>query len=453
MATIRIPEQIWIAARQHLFGGIGEHVVFFLARWTFSCGQPVFMVRDVLPIPDNMLTSRGHFVELSLEGTLKAVNTAVKSGDCLIEAHNHGGRKPRFSLTDRQGLIEFPAYVHSSLSGRPYAATVWGDTTVYSEYFLPDGRIGIVERMTVIGKQLQQVVSRDDDLAASDITFDRQQAWFTPEGQQQLGRFRIAILGCGGTGSHLIQSLAYLGCRDLVLIDRDRIDDTSLNRVVTATPADVGTPKVVLGQRLIKYVAPAAQVLALNSDIQSAEAIDVLKGVDVIFGCVDNDGARLVLNEIAVAYGIPYFDLAVGIDAQSGQIASAGGRVAIVWPGGPCLNCMNQIDPSEVAYFLATLAQRADQVARGYVTGMNVAAPAVVSLNAAISAVAVNEFCVVVSGARPVNTFTELDLLGLGRSKKSQWLNPTHVVSQHFCVQCALAGMGDAAKIERYISC
>ena len=91
----------------------------------------------------------------------------------------------------------------------------------------------------------------------------------------------------------------------------------------------------------------------------------MLKGVDVVFGCVDNDGARLILNELAIAYNIPYFDVAVGIDAPDGEVVDVGGRVAVVLPGGPCLDCMGQIEADEAAYFLASPEEQIEQVKRG----------------------------------------------------------------------------------------
>jgi molybdopterin/thiamine biosynthesis adenylyltransferase len=108
-----------------------------------------------------------------------------------------------------------------------------------------------------------------------------------------------------------------------------------MNRLVTATVADLDTDKVVLGRRMIRSIAPDAQVRVVPKKLQSIEALDALKSVDVLFGCLDNDGARLVLNELAVAYGIPYFDLGVGIDAQNGVVRELGGRLAVVVPTAP----------------------------------------------------------------------------------------------------------------------
>jgi hypothetical protein len=170
----------------------------------------------------------------------------------------------------------------------------------------------------------------------------------------------------------------------------------------------------------------------------------------VIFGCVDNDGARLILNELALAFSIPYFDLAVGIEAQDGSVTLAGGRLAVVLPGGPCLHCMGEIDPEEAAYFVASPAERAERIARGYVTGLDVNAPAVVSLNTLIASAAINEFVVFVSGIRDVAPYTEYDQLGISRSTKSQWLVPTVIGTDPACVQCTAASMRDTIGIERY---
>lgn len=450
MAVIRIPERIWARVCAHLLAQRGEHFAFLQARWCMSGGKPVLMVRDVIIVPDERVTFSRTGWELDSEAILDVINAAVRSGDALIEIHNHGGSRPRFSPTDRDGLREFPAYVLDSLPGRPYGATVWGDATVYGEYFLPDGRSGPIDSIAVVGRQLRQIVSRDDDDVVLDSTFDRQVPWFTAHGKRQLGRLKVAIVGAGGTGSQMAQNLVYLGIRDFVLIDHDRADQRNMNRLVTATAADVETPKGILARRLIKSVAPHARTVVIDDRLQSVAALDAIKGVDVVLGCVDNDGARLILNELSVAYGIPYFDLAVGIDAEGGNVSSAGGRVAVVLPGGPCLQCMGEIDVDEARYFLNSNEEQARAREHGDVRGFDVPSPSVVSVNALIAAVAANELAIFISGLRPVNVYTEFDLLGVGRPVKSQWTMPSRWSSDPGCVQCMLAGVGDAARLERY---
>ncbi len=451
MGAVRIPDEVFKTVQEHLFATPGEHFAFMVAGFTWSQGQPVFMVRDAVPIPDREVKVTRTGWGLTTEAILSVVNVAIRSGDALIEAHNHGGNTPRFSRTDLEGLEEFSAYVLSSIPKRPYGATVWGDHLIYGEFFTPDGRRGPLRTVVVSGTSFRQLISRDDDGRRIDCAFDRQLPWFTPEGQRMLGRLRVGVVGAGGTGSPVLQNLVYLGARDFVLVDDDKADETSMNRLITATAADIGTAKGILARRLIRSVAPGATVRFIPSKLQSSEALDALKGVDILLGCVDNDGARLILNELALAYGIPYFDLAVGIDAEKGRLEAAGGRLCVIVPGGPCLCCMGEIDPEEARFFLGSAEERALQVARGYVRGMDVQAPSVVSLNATVAAITVNELAVFVSGIRPVHFRTELDLLGVGRPLRSQWVTPGRVEKIPGCIDCTLAGSGDGAQIERYV--
>jgi hypothetical protein len=188
----------------------------------------------------------------------------------------------------------------------------------------------------------------------------------------------------------------------------------------------------------------------MPSPIQSEPVLDALKQVDVMFGCVDNDGARLILNEISKAYGILYIDLAAGIEVKNSKVMTAGGRVVVVTPNGPCLHCLGEIDIKEASYFLADTKARAFQVQQGYVTGVDAPAASVVSLNAVVAATAVNEFAILVSGSRSANVFTEIDLLGTAYEVKGQRTGPRRVRTTAGCVVCSNAGIGDRAGIERY---
>jgi len=451
MGVVRIPARVFETVQKHLFTTPGEHFAFMLARVSWSEAKPVFMVRDAILIPDCEVKVTRTGWELTTEAILQVVNTAIRSGAALIEAHNHGGSTPRFSSTDVEGLKPFAAYVLDSVRGRPYGATVWGDDLVYGEFFTPQGGRGVLRSCLVIGPALRQVVSNDDDERLIDVAFDRQLPWFTPAGQRMLGRLRVGVVGAGGTGSPLVQNLVYIGIRDFVIVDDDVADETSMNRLVTAAAADLGTAKGILARHLIKRVAPSAVVRCILSKLQSQEALDILKGVDVLLGCVDNDGARLILNELAVAYGIPYFDLATGINAKCGTVDAAGGRLCVVLPGGPCLDCMGEIDAGEARFFLASQEDRALQVARGYVRGMDVKSPSVVSLNATMAGLAATELAVFVSGVRTPHPYTEFDVLGTGRLIRSQWATPRRAGLAEGCVECTLAGIGDEVAMERYL--
>ena len=71
-------------------------------------------------------------------------------------------------------------------------------------------------------------------------SFSRQIPILGEVGQSTLRGLRVAVVGAGGTGSHAITLLAYLGDRDFILLDDDLIEVTNLNRVATAELADLG---------------------------------------------------------------------------------------------------------------------------------------------------------------------------------------------------------------------
>ena len=448
-AVLRIPQPIYERTAAHLLTSPGEHFAFFHARVDRAGSELVFTALEATLVPDECVRLGEHGYDLDEDYLLSVINVAVRDGRALVEAHNHGGPLPRFSSLDLDQMAEFVPYVIDSLDGRPYGATVWGDRTIsgccYERAELPQD----LRSVCVIGESLRQLVSRDDDLRGAHERFDRQIPWFTPAGQRQLARLRVAVAGAGGTGSPLALELGYLGVRDFVLIDPDRSDETSMNRLMSADAADIDTPKAILARRRVLNVAPDARVIAIETDLRSSTALDALKTADVIFGCVDNDGARLVLNELAVAHGIPYFDIGVGIDARDGKVSEAGGQLAVVLPGGPCLLCMGLLDAGEAAYILSSPEQQRIARARGYVTGLDTPAPAVVSLNTTLASLAVSELAVYLSGLRPVNPLTVLDLLGIGRTP-GQWVVAERVDSTERCVHCAQADTGDEADVARY---
>src|SRR5438874_7612122 len=65
------------------------------------------------------------------------------------------------------------------------------------------------------------------------------------EGQQRLLESRVAIVGCGATGSALACLLARAGVGNLRIIDRDYVESSNLQRQILFDEADAAesTPK------------------------------------------------------------------------------------------------------------------------------------------------------------------------------------------------------------------
>lgn len=279
--------------------------------------------------------------------------------------------------------------------------------------------------------------------------YHRQILAFGNEGQARLVQSEVAIVGLGGLGSHVAQSLAYLGVKSFVLIDDDTVDITNLNRLVGATLADAesGALKVRVAERLIRQITPDASIRAIAANLRTSAALQTLMSCPSIFGCVDNDGARLVLMELAAAYEATLIDAATEIfrDESSGILTEFGGRVVVARPGDFCLDCANQLDREVAKQELESLHVRALRMQHGYGLGSQVTAPAIISVNGTVANLAVTEFLAMTTGIRaPHRQLTYYALRGVV-TVRTDGRRPD-------CYICGyLTGQRERANIHRYV--
>jgi molybdopterin/thiamine biosynthesis adenylyltransferase len=409
MSTLRFTDAAhWDAIERHLADGSSERFAFALTR-TLSDGPegPVLLVEDVELVHDDE-------VERDLTGWIitdtaldRVHNRAITEQRGLVEFHSHGLGPPGFSRTDEAALQPMAEYVLDLLDGRPYGAGVWAGSAVHADWFRSaEGgtQRGAFRSVTVVGDRLRLLNARNVD----EERFSRQIPVLARAGQAALRALRVAIVGAGGTGSHAITLLAYLGVRDFFLLDDDVIETTNLNRVVTALPADIDAPKTLVARRRILELDPNAAVQVMPGLTPFGDHSELLE-VDLIVGCVDHDGPRHRLNELAVDGGMPYIDIGTGVDANIDPPAT-GARVALVLPGGPCLACTEELDPTEVARWYKPLEQQNLDRAHGYGTGEP--APSVVHLNGLAVNAAIAEVVAWISGARPPARRLDIDLDG-----------------------------------------
>jgi hypothetical protein len=272
--------------------------------------------------------------------------------------------------------------------------------------------------------------------------FDRQILAFGTQGQGQIEIQRIGIVGLGGLGSQVAQALSYLGVRAFVLIDDDSVEVTNLNRLIGSSSKDIGRPKVdVIADHL-----SSPDTIRIRKNLRSQEALKTLQTCDTIFGCVDSDGPRLILTELASAYERVYIDCAseIILDKERTHISDFGGRIVIGRPGEFCLFCARELD--SVAAKIALESPQAKQVrkAHGYGLGPEYPAPSIVSINGIVANLAVTEFLVLTTGIRsPATKLTYKGMRGVVLASQDS--------RRPDCYNCEyLFGKGESASILRY---
>lgn len=94
--------------------------------------------------------------------------------------------------------------------------------------------------------------------------FSRTELAIGPEGLERLKNSTVLILGIGGVGSFAAEALARTGVGRLILVDKDNVDITNINRQIHALISTVGQPKADLMKDRILQINPECDVVALK---------------------------------------------------------------------------------------------------------------------------------------------------------------------------------------------
>lgn len=175
-------------------------------------------------------------------------------------------------------------------------------------------------------------------------------------GQRKLGEACVAIVGVGALGCVIANHLARAGVGRLILIDRDIVDRTNLQRqlLYDENDAAAGLPKAVAAAVRLAAVNSGIAIEPRAVDLSSANAETLLGAADLIVDGTDNFGARYLINEVAVKSGVPWI---------YGAAVGASGMTATIRPGvTPCLRCLfpntppgGSLDTCETAGVLAPI--------------------------------------------------------------------------------------------------
>lgn len=94
--------------------------------------------------------------------------------------------------------------------------------------------------------------------------FSRNELAIGTEGLEIMKNSTVAVLGIGGVGSFAAEALARSGVGRLILVDKDDVDITNVNRQLIALLSTVGRPKVELMEERIRDINPDCEVIALK---------------------------------------------------------------------------------------------------------------------------------------------------------------------------------------------
>jgi molybdopterin/thiamine biosynthesis adenylyltransferase/rhodanese-related sulfurtransferase len=152
------------------------------------------------------------------------------------------------------------------------------------------------------------------------------------EGQLKLKNAKVLLIGTGGLGAPLGLYLAAAGVGRLGLVDFDVVDFTNLQRQVTFGTSDVGKPKSKAARVRLSNLNPAIQIESFETQLTSANALELFKDFDIIVDGTDNFPTRYLVNDACILLGKP--NVYGSIFRFEGQVTVFG------MPDGPCYRCL-----------------------------------------------------------------------------------------------------------------
>ncbi len=138
------------------------------------------------------------------------------------------------------------------------------------------------------------------------------------------------MVGIGALGSEVVKTLGLLGPARVLVVDPDTVEPSNLSRSIFYDATMFGQPKTECLLRVIRQRFPDTEWDAFRGEVADI-GWGRLTAMDLIFGCVDRDSARLEMARISTGLGIPVCDGGLGISR---------GRVSY-FPGasGACFGC------------------------------------------------------------------------------------------------------------------
>jgi molybdopterin/thiamine biosynthesis adenylyltransferase len=396
--VLRLTAEQHARLQSHLYPGDGmEAAALILCGRLRGQNRHALIVRKIVLLPYAECARTATTITWPTRFVDGIINDAAKRGMAILKIHSHPGGMESFSTFDDNSDASFLGAVHGMLEDKqPHASAVMLPSgRMFARVVDDRGVFHVVNLVALVGENMEfwhAYASRETP------EFARRHAQVFGSGTVNcLRRMIIAVIGCSGTGSPLIEQLVRLGVGRLVLVDPDRIEWRNLNRIymTTAADANLGRFKVEAIAEAIGNIGLGTEVLPLTKDLATPDVIRAVAGCDLAFGAMDSVAGRDILNRLATFYSIPYIDLGVQLTAlQDGGINQITGAVHYLQPGKSSLKSRGVYDSDDVR---AELMKRNDpveyekQLLQKYIRGVQEDRPAVISVNTMVAAMAVNE--------------------------------------------------------------
>lgn len=159
------------------------------------------------------------------------------------------------------------------------------------------------------------------------------------EGQAKLASSKVSIIGCGALGAVAAETLARAGVGRLIIVDRDFVEESNLQRQIIFEESDAldRLPKAVAAAKRLARVNSDVQVEPIVTDVNFENIEEIIAGANVVIDGTDNFETRFLINDACLKTNIPWI--------YGAAVGSYGLTMTIVPGTSPCLRCVLEAMP------------------------------------------------------------------------------------------------------------
>lgn len=178
----------------------------------------------------------------------------------------------------------------------------------------------IAQKMGIREKQVEIAALRDNILPERYL---RNLKTLSIADQLRLVESSVCVVGLGGLGGLLSETLARMGIGRLHLIDGDAFEPHNLNRQLFSRMDNIGVSKAAAAAMHIKSINPVIEIISANTFLTSENADRLLNKCNLTVDCLDTIQSRFTLQKAAKRAGIPMV---------SAAIAGMSGHITTIYP-------------------------------------------------------------------------------------------------------------------------
>jgi len=145
----------------------------------------------------------------------------------------------------------------------------------------------------------------------------------SPSEQVKLLQSKVTIIGAGGLGGTVLELLSRMGIGELIIADKDIIEDSNLNRQILSNEINLGQNKADVAIRRVKEINSSIEITGYSVFIDSKNVKKFIKDAEVVVDALDNLPSRFVLQRSCQDLKIPLVH---------GAIAGFNGQLTTIFP-------------------------------------------------------------------------------------------------------------------------